>query len=677
MAVLVFMKLGIGIDTGGTYTDAVVCNFKTKEILGASKALTTKDDLSLGILEAIDGLPKKLVHQAELISLSTTLATNACVEDKGGDAKLIFFGGDAKVIDEMGGKYGLPPSKDILIQDSFTKFSGEPVREPDWDAFQKEIGNDFEHLDGVGIIEMNAMHNGALAEKKAKEIFQNKYDIPVVCGHELFSELNSLQRGASTLLNARLFPVIREFLSAVKKALLQRGIHATLVIMRSDGSLMSEEFASTHPVETLLCGPAASTIGGMRLGGAPNSLIVDMGGTTTDISIVSDNKPVTVIDGVSIGKWKTFVDGLYVRTFGLGGDTAIHYRDQKLYLEEYRIVPLCVAAHQHPEMLESLRDLAKNKRKHTKFLYEHYLLIKDISSHPRYTDEEKAFCEILKNGPLPITEAAEAVKKDIYTLNVERLLKDGVVQLCGLTPTDIMHIKKDFTRYRAEASLLGAEFVAYNLNLSIGELCELVYREIKRKMYANIVEVLLENKYRGYMKNGISREIEAFIDENYEMARTGNRDSLLSMMFRTEYALVGIGAPIRIFLDDVAALLGTRAVFPEHYEVANALGSIIGDISASCTIEIKPNVNSEGIDDYIVYGLEENRHFDEIEEAEKFAISEAERGAREKAVSRGASGNLTVKSRILQNEADSKICKIYLGTAVTATAVGTVSFEWQ
>ena len=215
------------------------------------------------------------------------------------------------------------------------------------------------------------------------------------------------------------------------------------------------------------------------------------------------------------------------------------------------------------------------------------------------------------------------------------------------------------------------------MNLSIGELCELVYREIKRKMYANIVEVLLENKYRGYMKNGISREIEAFIDENYEMARTGNRDSLLSMMFRTEYALVGIGAPIRIFLDDVAALLGTRAVFPEHYEVANALGSIIGDISASCTIEIKPNVNSEGIDDYIVYGLEENRHFDEIEEAEKFAISEAERGAREKAVSRGASGNLTVKSRILQNEADSKICTIYLGTAVTATAVGTVSFEWQ
>jgi len=234
------MKLGIGIDTGGTYTDAVIYNFKDKAILGSAKSLTTRNDLSIGILGAIDSLPAELCRQAEIISLSTTLATNACVEDRGGRAKLIFFGGSQKTIDELGGKYGLPSSDDIYIQESFTQFSGEMEREPDWELFSRSLETGFENLDGAGIVEMNSIRNGGFVEKKAKKIFQEKHDIPVVCGHELFSVLNSLQRGSSTLLNASLFPVIKEFLTAVKKALSIRKIDAPLVIVRSDGSLMSE-----------------------------------------------------------------------------------------------------------------------------------------------------------------------------------------------------------------------------------------------------------------------------------------------------------------------------------------------------------------------------------------------------------------------------------------------------
>lgn len=210
------MRLGIGIDTGGTYTDAVVYDFEDRKILGSAKSLTTRSDLTVGILGAIDGLPADLVRKTEIISLSTTLATNACVEDKGGRAKLIFFGGDKKVIDQYGRQYGLPPSDDMYIQESFGQFSGGVGREPDWELFIRNLEKGFEDLDGVGIVEMNATRNGAFAEKRAKKIFQERYEIPVVCGHELFSELNCLQRGASTLLNARLFPVISGFLTSVK-----------------------------------------------------------------------------------------------------------------------------------------------------------------------------------------------------------------------------------------------------------------------------------------------------------------------------------------------------------------------------------------------------------------------------------------------------------------------------
>ena len=667
------MKLGIGIDTGGTYTDAVLYDFDSRTILGSAKSLTTRGDLTIGILGAVDGLPAELARQAAMISLSTTLATNACVEDKGGRAKLIFFGGDKKVIDRYGASFGLPSSEEICLQECGTSFSGTVTQEPDWEQFRREIRTGFDGLDGVGIVGMNATRNGAVIEKKAREIFQQEHDIPVVCGSELFSELNSLQRGSGTLLNAGLFPVISEFLASVRKALEARQMHPeALVIVRSDGSLMSEEFASLRPVETLLCGPAASTIGCARLTDSPNSIVVDMGGTTTDIAFIQNGEPLSVTGGVSIGKWKTFVNGLYVKTFGLGGDSAVHYEDGRLYLEEYRMIPLCMAASKYPAVLENLRRL--EPRKHTRFLYEHYMLIRDIEDSPRYTDPEKAFCRALRNGPLPIAEAAAAAGRDIYTLRADRLLKDGVVQLCGLTPTDIMHLKGDFSVYNGEASRLAAEFAACNLDCSVEELCGRVYDLVRKKLYIGIVKALLENRSTACMKDGVSSEVERFIAESYEEAKTGVRDPMLSALFRTEYTLVGAGAPIHVFLEDVARMLGTRALIPEHYEVANALGAIAGSVSASCSVEIRPNLEPDGPSGYTVFGSDGNTVFEDMAEAVAFAVSEAETRAREEAKKRGVRGEITVTSEVHANEAAARTTTVYLGTVVTARAAGSMGF---
>jgi len=227
-----------------------------------------------------------------------------------------------------------------------------------------------------------------------------------------------------------------------------------------------------------------------------------MGGTTTDLALMRNNIPVTAVDGVSIGRWKTYVHGLYVKTFGLGGDSAVRHTDSGLILEDFRVIPLCIAAERYPVVAHNLRELLSTRRfRHTKPIHEHYMLIKDISGNPRYTDEEQRFCEALKEMPLSIRQAAAAIDKDIYVLNVSRLIKEGVVQLCGLTPTDIMHIKGDFSRYSTEASMLGAQFVANNLNVTVDELGDMIYDEIKRKMYLNVVKVTLENKNPYYMKN--------------------------------------------------------------------------------------------------------------------------------------------------------------------------------
>ena len=660
-------NIGIGIDTGGTYTDAVVYDFNDNTVLYSAKSLTTKEDLSIGILSVLDKLPYDVIKGVKVISLSTTLATNACVEDKGGRAKLIFFGGDRKVIDNLGKKYGLPAADDIYIQESYTRFSGQVERELDWESFETNLGDICNDLDGIGVIEMFAMKNNAVIEKKAKDIISEKTDLPVVCGYELFSDLNCLQRGAGTLLNAKLFPIIKEFINAIKSALEKRNISASLIIVRSDGSLMSEEFAYLHPVETLICGPASSVLGSAKLVNAPNSIIVDMGGTTTDIAIIKDYVPVKVKDGVSIGKWRTYVKGLYLKTVGLGGDSAVHFDDSNnIFLEEYRVIPLCVGAQQYPVITENINNI--NSENLMPNLHEHYILIKDISDSDRYTADEKRICGLLKENPMTLNDIA--VKFDVSTrrIKMDNLIKEGIIQICGLTPTDIMHIKGDFNDFDKSCSLAGAEYVARFTGITVDELCDIVYDEIKRKIYLNVITILLENENNEYMISGVSDNVKKLINESYVMAKTADTN-FLKLNFKTDFKLVGIGAPIHIFLDDVAKYLSTEAIIPKYHEVANAVGAVASDIYVTYAVEIKPIYTEIGIDGYTVYGV--NR-FDEYKDAENFAVSEAKDNALKEAMSRGADGEINVSYEIVSNAAKAKDGAVYLGTSVVAYAVGSI-----
>ena len=664
------MKTGIGIDTGGTYTDAVLYDFENKKILSHAKALTTREDLSIGIGNALDGLSGDFFSQVELISLSTTLATNACVEEKGGRARLVFIGMDKKIIEDVGESYGLNHPKAIFFLDSEVAGNGDIVAEPDWKEFAGCCRDEFGQSDAVGIVALHAMNNNAVQEKQAKKIVESELQIPVICGHELFSDINCVQRGASILLNARLVPVIKEFLLSIKTALLQRNIKAPAVIVRSDGSLMSEEFTSLRPVETLLCGPAASVLGGITLTNQQNAIIVDMGGTTTDIALVKNGTPVLVKNGIQIGKWKTFVKGLFIDTCGLGGDSAVRYKNRKLYLDSGRVVPLCIAAEKYPSITEKLNTLLHSGKTHDRFLHEFFVPVRDIASNPNYDDNEKSFCEKLKAGPMSLEEAARSMGKDIYTFRISRLEREGIVMRAGLTPTDIMHLKGDFTRYNSKASALGAQYIAECLGITPEKLYDKVYYEVKLKLYSNIVRILLQNKYPHLEKAGLNGDIEMLITESFRKKDRG----MIDMMFQTPSVLVGIGAPIHIFLPDVARALHTEYVVPEYANVANALGAVVGNVSAVCSIEVKPKMLPDKEILYTVYGKDKNTVFTRQDEAEAEADREARDSAVAEAIKRGAGHDLSVSSEVFRDTARTAQGKMYLGSRAVATAVGRISF---
>jgi N-methylhydantoinase A/oxoprolinase/acetone carboxylase beta subunit len=305
-------------------------------------------------------------------------------------------------------------------------------------------------------------------------------------------------------------------------------------------------------------------------------------------------------------------------------------------------------------------------------LHEFFSLVRDISGSSNYTEEEKAFCEALKGGPLIYSEAAAAIGKDIYSLKVQRLEREGVVMRCGLTPTDIMHIRGDFKNFCTDASIMGAQFVASCIGTDVDSLCSMVYDRIKKTLYCNIVRMLLEDKFPYFKKHGLDHGLETVVAESWEMTKDPEKQAFLGFKFDTPATLVGIGAPIHIFLPDVAKALGTKCIVPGHAGVANALGAIIGNISAVSEIEIKPDYSAPGC--YTVYGKSCNYYVRDQEEAVRLALEEAKAAARAEAESRGATGDISVSAEVVsdtfQTEANTEVC---FGIKAVAKAVGRIT----
>lgn len=668
------MRLGIGIDTGGTYTDAVIYDFENKKVLSSSKSLTTKKELSIGIGQALDGLDKKLLMQAKSVSLSTTLATNACVEKKGGRGKLLFIGVDEEVVNKVGDGYGLQNGNEIYYCDNNASFDGKQVTIPNWENLLRDTNDWMADADGLAIVEIFPMNNGAVCEKEAKEKYGEKYNIPIICGHELYSDLNSIQRGATTLLNVKLIPIIREFIASMKIALNSRDINVPMIIVRSDGSLMSEKFSLSRPVETILCGPAASVLGGVALTNESDSMIVDIGGTTTDISLIKSGVPKKVGKGINIGEWRTFVKGVFVDTFALGGDSAIRIGKDGIHVDSRRVMPVSLAAQKWPSVIRDLSKLLKSNTTHQYPIHEFFYLVKDIDDVSKYSDRENKLCEVLKDGPLIMKDAAEAINTDIYSIDTSRLEKEGIIMRCGLTPTDIMHIKGDFNEFNVEGAKITAEYIKnciHKEEYSLEQFCDDVYDAVKKKLYSNIVRILMQDKKPSLEKDGLDDQLKDLISDSWESAKYADGTQFTSFSFSTTASLIGIGAPTHIFLPDVAKALNTKCVIPEHASVANAIGAASGNIIVNAVVIVKPNYSVDGIDDYTVCGNEENCIIEDldtaIEIAKQMVAQEAEKEARQ----RGANGEISLNVEVVSNTCAVKDdVQVDLGTKVIATATG-------
>ncbi len=665
--------IGIGIDTGGTYTDAVVYNLEKREIMAGAKSLTTREDLKKGIKKVIGKLPEEFIKKTELLALSTTLATNTCVEDKVARAKLILIGVSEKTFDEVGESYGIKNKEDVYFLDCVISSAKEKCTEPDWEKFRSDVPEMIKGCAGISIVQLFSKKLGGDYEKKAKKIIREFFSGPVVLGKDLFSDLNAIKRGAGALLNAGLIPVIHDFLLAVKEVFKERGLLIPPVIVRSDGTLMNEEMAEERPVETLLCGPAASIVGARYLADEKNALVVDMGGTTTDVAFIKDGEPLKVSEGIHIGNWETFVKGMFVDTFGLGGDTAVHYdRLGHLYLENYRIVPISNFAERYPEAVNKLEGLLQEEKTDIFYLNEFLMLVKEPAWEEIYTEQERKLCQILKDGPLMLQEAADAVGKDLYNFRTERLEKEGILIRAGFTPTDAMILKGDYPGIDTRAAALTAEYLGKAARTEAVEIPDRVYDLVKKRLYCNLVRIFLQNTRKELKGQKPDSQMEALIEAAYRQA-SGKEKSAMNINFHTDFTLIGVGAPTGVFLKPVAKMLGTEAVIPKYGEVANAIGAVVGNVAVTLEGEIQPVYTTAGINKYQVFVGEEQAEFKEYEEAEQYLWENGKAAAEAEARRRGAAGEIKTEISVHHENSRIESGELFLGDKWQITARGSVS----
>lgn len=584
---------GLGIDAGGTYTDAVILDFNTGNVMESSKALTTQPDPSEGIDAALGRLDPALLQKVSLVSLATTFATNAIVEDRGAEAGLILVGYDECPAE-------IDRETRVLMITGGHNVSGEEKAVLDVRSLEEGLADFLKDLDAVAVAGFFSVRNPD-HEIKVAQVIRDRYDLPVVRGHRLSMRLDAVKRATTAWWNARLIPLISNLIKATQRVLSQNGINAPLMVVRGDGTLMSAQTALDRPVDTLLSGPAASILGAKHLSGLRDALIVDMGGTTTDMASLTKGKVALDPLGAKVGKWKTHVEAARVRTIGLGGDSLISAKvDGLLVVGPRRVVPLCVFAEQHPGVIEILRKILilPNKIPCGRVNPCTFYFKSRSANDPDDSTAAEYLASGLVNEYLQFRIAGDwfSPRQNEHAENM------GLIIRSSLTPTDIRVAAGHFNLGSREAGRLGLAVFAKHLGMKEPEFMEAVEEVITKKLCLEIIN-FIDGQDNGPLCQLIDRWFKApFSDDD---------GVKLNIQVSLTVPVIAAGAPAPLCLPRTFSRLNSQCILPEAYEVSVAVGAIVGMVDRTLTAIIRKNESGR----FILHSELGKNEFDTMQEA--------------------------------------------------------------
>jgi len=583
------MSLRLGIDTGGTYTDAVIIN-ENNEVLVAVKSLTTRHNLAIGIGESIGKVDTKLLSDIEMVSLSTTLTTNAVVEGNGAPVCALVAGLSETQVKKSGLGDILDDSL-IIRLDGGHDASGRQVKPLDIETAKAAILANKDKVSAFSVSAQFGVRNPS-HEIQLQNLVTELTQMPVTCGHELATSLGAPRRALTASLNARMIPFIQDLIQAVQDILQELNIQAPLMIVKGDGSIVNAETALVHPVTTILSGPAASVIGACALSGSRNAIIADMGGTTTDIAIVTDGQPELASEGARVGDWQPMVETVKVYSIGLGGDSEVRFYGGSITLGPRRVVPLSLLAHQYPAVLKRLQahlDDTPTPR-HNRFVTR---LERNPALLSQLTPIELQAWELLEQGPVEMETLV--FKNQEVAKAMARLERKGMAIYSGFTPSDAAHVLGNSNHWSVEGANLAAQIWARQMRHLYGfgswekgnakEPAERVFTLMNDAICQTLLEAGLHQE--NLLNEARSRHLAELMGKL--ILKNGNKDddnALFGINFGKSHPLVAVGAPAATYYPQVAKSLNLDLTLPKYGHVANAVGAVMGSVVQRAEIVI-------------------------------------------------------------------------------------------
>jgi N-methylhydantoinase A/oxoprolinase/acetone carboxylase beta subunit len=575
------VALLLGVDTGGTYTDAVLIRDE-EHVIASAKALTTRHDLAIGVGGAVRAvLEQANVDAADvsMASLSTTLATNALVEGQGGRVALIYIGFREKDLDGHGLKDALKGDPFIVL-DGGHHHDGSEACSLDEVALISFLETNKSEVSGFAVASQFATRNPA-HELRTLELVTQITGKPVSASHQLSAKLNGPKRALTAVLNARLIGMIDRLIGRAEEVLQEIGIAAPMMVVRGDGALISSNQARERPIETILSGPAASIVGARWMTGADHALVSDIGGTTTDIALLRDGRPAIDPGGARVGPYRTMVEAVAMRTHGLGGDSEVHFISEGLTggvtLGPRRLLPVSLIAMDAPDLVHAALD--SQLRSVTPGEYDGRFVRSVQGQSTEGLGARDA--DLLGRIGNDVQPLGHVLKNRIDQGALKRLVERGLVQVAGLTPSDASHMLGAVDVWdmgAAEKALLLFGRRRTGAGNMLSKDATGVANMIVTRLTYQTGLALLESAFSEEEDSfGVSEDVLA----RHVLTQRGlqNHRGLVRLDIGLNLPVIGLGASATTYYPAVGKLMGSDMILPEHAGVANAIGAVVGRVT--------------------------------------------------------------------------------------------------
>ena len=575
------MVLALGVDTGGTYTDAVLIRDESA-VIASAKSLTTRHDLAIGVGGAVRAVLQDsgiAASQIGLASLSTTLATNALVEGQGGRVALILVGFRERDLDAHGLRDALKGDPHLIL-DGGHNHAGSEARPLDEIALNFFLETHRTDVSAFAVAAQFAVRNPA-HELRCMDQIARITGKPVSASHQLSAKLGGPKRAMTALLNARLVGMIDRLITRAETTLRDQGVHAPMMVVRGDGALVSADQAREKPIETILSGPAASIVGARWMTGADTALVSDIGGTTTDVALLREGRPAIDPDGARVGAYRTMVEAVAMRTTGLGGDSEVHFLSEGLRggvtLGPRRLVPISLMATDASAVVHNTLDAQLRSAVPSAHDGRFLQAVPGVSLDGLGAREAALFARLGSD----IAPVGKVLRNRMDQAALKRLVERGLVQIAGVTPSDASHVLGKVDVWDREAAekallLLGRRRTGSGEALARDPavMAQIIVDQLTHQTGLALLETAFAEEAYDF---GLSPDVLA----RHVLMQTGlgtHRD-IVRLDTGLNTPVIGLGASAASYYPAVGALLGSDMILPEHAGVANAVGAVVGRVT--------------------------------------------------------------------------------------------------